>query len=145
MFCELKRKEREGRKIKNQVAKNIHVSWTIIFLLPFLEELSMYCSVKCQQRTAWRAHKPVCQKVRGGQESTKPTTADELTQALEENAASSSTISQKSPSVLSDPIRAALQDPRLCYFFRIGDVTSTRLLEEGGGSYRFLATIGVLT
>lgn len=102
----------------------------------------------CEMPTTCSESTNNCRKVTGGQQSIKCNNnfpVDELMQGIEQNAASSSALSYKSHSVFSDPIRVALKDPRLCYFFRIGNVTSTLLLEEGGGSRRFLATVGVFS
>lgn len=107
-----------------------------------------YCSVSCQ-RKGWTVHKKTCcdtsKEDKKIEEPISVTDIDELSQAVQENAACSGTITSESPSILPEPVRTALKDPRLCYFFRIGDVCSTRLLARDGGTRRFLATPGVLT
>lgn len=118
-----------------------------------------YCSSVCQKK-AWKGHKAVCRAIKNETKvSTKKsivpseeegkdqsaTADDELLTAIKQNAASSRTIAPDSPSVLAAPLRAAIADPQLCYFFRIGDVCSTRVLARDGGTRRFLATTGVLS
>ena len=72
--------------------------------------------------------------------------AEVLLGVVQQNAASSRLISSTTSLALCPPLRSALRDPRLTYWFRIGDVCSTRLLgHDGAGLPHFLATPGVLT
>ena len=71
---------------------------------------------------------------------------DALSVAVQQNASCASTVSPEKPSVFSEPLREAIIDPALTYYFTIADVcSSSRLIEQGVGPRRFLATPGILT
>jgi hypothetical protein len=71
---------------------------------------------------------------------------DALSVAVQQNASCASTVSPETPSVFSEPLCEAILDPALTYYFSIADVcSSSRLIEQGLGPRRFLATPGTLT
>lgn len=118
-----------------------------------------FCSQSCQ-RACWSSHEVACQAMqkkvkeknqaaaapsaRGSDLVVRPQ-SDSLLDAVLLNSAAAKELSPQTPSVLSSSLRAALADPGSTYFFRIGDLCSTRLLAQDGGARRFLATPGVLT
>ena len=56
---------------------------------------------------------------------------DALSVAVQQNASCASTVSPETPSVFSEPLREAILDPALTYYFSIDDVcSSSRLIER---------------
>jgi hypothetical protein len=71
---------------------------------------------------------------------------DALSVAVQQNASCASTVSPETPYVFLEPLREAILDPALTYYFSIADVcSSSRLIEQGLGPHRFLAMPGTLT
>ena len=97
-----------------------------------------YCSKNCQT-LGWKVHKAACRSAanhsKSQGEKTVPVTnypprTDDLSVAVQANAATSHTVSPDRPSVLSEPLRTVLRDPAQTYFFRVADICSSRLLAQ---------------